>query len=68
MRKLIVVAIGVLVTLQTGSRCVFAQGQEITRPEMLRGTVTPEREWWDVLHYDLKGSVLSGDEAVEGIE
>ena len=54
MRKLIVVAIGVLVTLQTGSRCVFAQGQEITRPEMLRGTVTPEREWWDVLHYDLK--------------
>jgi len=54
MRKLIVVAIGVLVTLQTGSRCVFAQGQEITRQEMLRGTVTPEREWWDVLHYDLK--------------
>jgi len=54
MRKLIVVAIGVLVALQTGSRCVFAQGQEITRQEMLRGIVTPEREWWDVLHYDLK--------------
>jgi aminopeptidase N len=53
MRKLIVVAIGVVVTLQSGSRCVFAQGQEITRQEMLRGTVTPEREWWDVLHYDL---------------
>jgi aminopeptidase N len=53
-RKLIVVAIGVLVTLQTGSICGFAQGQEITRQEMLRGTVTPEREWWDVLHYDLK--------------
>jgi len=53
MRKLIVVAIGVVVTLQSGSRCLFAQGQEITRQEMLRGTVTPEREWWDVLHYDL---------------
>ncbi|HEX4996892.1 MAG TPA: M1 family metallopeptidase [Terriglobia bacterium] len=24
-----------------------------TRQETLRGAITPEREWWDVLHYDL---------------
>jgi aminopeptidase N len=54
LRKLVIVAIGVLITLQTGFTCVSAQGQEITRQEMLRGTVTPEREWWDVQHYDLK--------------
>ena len=52
MRKSIVIAIGALLTLQTSSH-LFAQSPEITRQEMLRGTITPEREWWDVLHYDL---------------
>src|SRR6185369_11038152 len=51
-RKLIVVVIAVLIQLQSGY--LFAQTQNITRQEMLRGSVTPEREWWDVLHYDLK--------------
>ena len=54
MRKLIVLAIGVLITLQAGSLSLLAQSQDITRQEMLRGSITPEREWWDVLHYDLK--------------
>lgn len=54
MRKLIVIAIGVFLTLQTASSYVFAQSQDITRQEMLRGSITPEREWWDVQHYDLK--------------
>jgi len=54
MRKLIVVAIGILLTLQIGSTCLYAQSTDITRQEMLRGSITPEREWWDVLHYDLK--------------
>src|ERR1051325_3084514 len=54
MRKLILVAIGVLLTLQVSSSCLYAQSTDITRQEMLRGSITPEREWWDVLHYDLK--------------
>src|SRR5215470_17878891 len=54
MRKSILVAIAVLLLLQTGSGYVIAQTQDITRQEMLRGSITPEREWWDVLHYDLK--------------
>ena len=24
-----------------------------TRMDSLRGTITPEREWWDILHYDI---------------
>jgi hypothetical protein len=32
---------------------VHAQTTPITRQETLRGTITPEREWWDVQHYDL---------------
>ncbi|HRP56172.1 M1 family metallopeptidase [Agriterribacter sp.] len=29
------------------------QKQEFTRADTLRGTITPERAWWDVTHYDL---------------
>ena len=28
-------------------------------PEQLRGEITPERAWWDLLHYDLAVEVLS---------
>lgn len=27
---------------------------KFSRQEKLRGAVTPEREWWDLMHYDLK--------------
>ena len=54
MRKVIIVAVAVLLLMQIGSSYLFAQTETITRQEMLRGSVTPEREWWDVLHYDLK--------------
>jgi len=30
-----------------------APPKPVTRAETLRGSITPEREWWDVLHYDL---------------
>lgn len=29
------------------------QKQEFTRADTLRGTITPERAWWDVTHYNL---------------
>jgi aminopeptidase N len=64
MRKLIVVAIALLLTLQTGH--LFAQAQDITRQEMLRGSITPEREWWDVLHYDLKVQFLPETRRLKG--
>lgn len=34
------------------------QPQPITRQETLRGSITPEREWWDVLHYHLQVEFL----------
>ena len=34
------------------------QAEAITRQETLRGSVTPEREWWDVLHYHLQVEFL----------
>lgn len=32
---------------------VFAQQDTFTRADTLRGSVTPERAWWNVLRYDL---------------
>ena len=29
------------------------QKEKFTHQDTLRGTIGPEREWWDVLHYDL---------------
>jgi aminopeptidase N len=34
--------------------------------DRLRGSVTPEREWWDLLHYDLSLSVFPETRTVQG--
>lgn len=40
--------------------------QEFTRADTLKGSITPERAWWDVLHYDLKVSVVPADKSISG--
>lgn len=37
-----------------------------SRQDSLRGSVTPEREWWDVLHYELDVSVDPEKKALKG--
>ncbi len=66
MRKLIAFTIGVLLQVQGGPGYLFAQTENITRQEMLRGSVTPEREWWDVLHYHLKVEFLPETKRLKG--
>lgn len=44
----------------------IAQAGPVTRAEMLRGTITPEREWWDVLHYDLSVQFLPETRTIKG--
>jgi aminopeptidase N len=46
-----------------------ASGQQApppTRADTLRGTVTPERAWWDVLYYDLSLRVSPADSSIAG--
>ena len=45
---------------------VSAQTENITRQEMLRGSVTPEREWWDLLHYDLAVQFFPQTKTIKG--
>jgi len=37
-----------------------------TRQDRLRGSVTPEREWWDLLHYDLALQVFPESKSLKG--
>ena len=62
--KLRLIVITALLLLS--SICVFAQSDNITRQETLRGSVTPEREWWDVLHYHLQVEFLPETRRLRG--
>ncbi len=37
-----------------------------TRQDQLRGSITPEREWWDVLHYELSLQVFPETRSLKG--
>jgi aminopeptidase N len=64
MRKFTTLTIAVfLLSLATTS--ILAQ-KEITRQERLRGSITPEREWWDVLHYHLKVEFMPEIRSLKG--
>ncbi|CAM3469679.1 M1 family metallopeptidase [Aequorivita lipolytica] len=45
---------------------ISAISQEFTRPDTLRGSITPERAWWDVTYYDLKVAVNPSEKTIEG--
>ncbi len=68
MSKLIVCftfVISIFIQAQLCLRPVFAQTAD-TRQEMLRGSITPEREWWDVLHYDLAIEIFPETKSLKG--
>lgn len=70
--KLAILAIAVLLQVHVGAGYLFGQASQapqaegITRQETLRGSVTPEREWWDVLHYHLQVEFLPETRRLKG--
>ena len=66
MQKSKLVAIAVFLLMYLGASYLYAQTENITRQEMLRGSVTPEREWWDVLHYHLQVEFLPETRRLKG--
>jgi aminopeptidase N len=67
--KLAILAIAVLLQVHSGAGYLCAQvpkAEGITRQETLRGSVTPEREWWDVLHYHLQVEFLPETRRLRG--
>jgi aminopeptidase N len=44
----------------------FLQAQTFTHADTLRGSVTPERSWWDARHYDLHVAFDADQKTVSG--
>src|SRR5687767_13711362 len=45
---------------------VSAQTGDVTRQETLRGSITSEREWWDVQHYHLAIEFFPDKKSIKG--
>jgi len=43
-----------------------ANAQQFTRADTLRGSITPQRAWWEVTFYDLQTTIHSQDSTIEG--
>ncbi|PHQ30539.1 peptidase M1 [Leeuwenhoekiella nanhaiensis] len=48
--------------------CAEAQSlkKEFSKQDILKGSITPERAWWDLNHYDLKVDINPEDEFISG--
>ena len=55
-----------LSTLVYGQTELFQKGENYSRQDSLRGSITPEREWWDLKHYDLFVAVDIESRSISG--
>ena len=65
MRKIKLVAVALFLTLQIAPGSFQAQ-TDVTRQETLRGSITPEREWWDLQRYDLQVEFMPATRRLKG--
>lgn len=45
----------------------YSQSSSFSRQDSLRGSITPERSWWDLTYYHLKVSVHPKDSSLKGV-
>lgn len=61
MRRIVLLVAGCMAMCAT-----YGQQKAFTRADTLRGTLSPERTWWDVTYYDLHVRVTPGDSTLQG--
>ena len=61
--KSILIFIIILIGLQSVQSI---EAQIFTRQDSLRGSITPEREWWDLNYYNLSISIHPSDSTISG--
>ena len=54
------------VMLPAGAQYLAAEHSEFTRQDSLRGSITPERAWWDLTYYHLDIAVKPSDSTIYG--
>lgn len=55
-----------LFLLCSGSTFAQAQTPEFTHDDTLRGSITPQRAWWDLTYYDLRLRVDPAEKSISG--
>ena len=55
-----------LCSFSTARAQLLQQETELTRADTLRGSITPERAWWEVVHYDLNVTLNTEDSLIQG--
>lgn len=56
-----------LILVDIAQAQLFGRQPEFTRQDTLRGTITPERSWWDVTYYHLDMKVNLDDSTFSGV-
>ncbi|MEQ9006674.1 MAG: M1 family metallopeptidase, partial [Ekhidna sp.] len=66
--KEILVAYLILASLSgIGQTAIFDKAESFSRQDSLRGSITPERSWWDLQYYDLYVSVDAENKFISGV-
>ncbi|ANQ51998.1 M1 family metallopeptidase [Flammeovirga sp. MY04] len=60
-----ILLLGLVITTSFG-QLLQDHHQHYTEQDTLRGTITKERAWWDLLRYDLKVEVLPKEKSIKG--
>ncbi|GAB5409629.1 MAG: M1 family metallopeptidase [Balneolaceae bacterium] len=65
MKAILVVFLVMLVSTSSKAQ-FFQEAREFTRQDTLRGSITPERSWWDLTYYHLNIEVNLEDSTISG--
>lgn len=60
------ILISILSTLSIHSQEILSEKHDFTRQDTLRGTITTEREWWDLTYYHLDIKVNPDEKFISG--
>ena len=66
MRGSLIIPFCLFVTLVSGQTELFKKNKNYSRQDSLRGSITPERKWWDLQHYDLSVAVDIDKRSISG--
>lgn len=64
--KLLKILLLIISTLPFFTACGQAKKTVFTREDSLRGSITPERIWWDLKYYELRVNVNPTEKAISG--
>ncbi|TYB77453.1 M1 family metallopeptidase [Bizionia saleffrena] len=66
MKKTVLIPLLLVLTLNSYSQGLLSEKNNFTHQDTLRGSITPEREWWDLTYYHLDIAVHPDKKFISG--